>query len=270
VDAAALEASPRLKVVANVAVGYDNIDVDAATERGVVVTNTPDVLTETTAELTLALLLALARRVVEADRYVRAGRFRGWELRQPHLGTDLHGKTLGLFGMGRIGQAVGRRAALGFGLDVRYTARAPKPALDWEYGFRPVDFDTLLRESDFLSLHAPLTPDTRHRFTLAEFERMKPTALLVNAARGPLVKEAALAAALERGLIQGAALDVFEREPEVHPRLKKHDRTVLTPHIGSATERTRRRMCEIAVNNVVAALSGRCPPTALNPQAWSG
>ncbi len=265
VDAALLDAAPSLEIVANVAVGYDNVDVAAATARGVVVSNTPGVLTEATADLTMALLLAAARRLPEADAYTRAGRFQGWELFQPHLGLDVGGQTLGIAGMGRIGRAVARRAALGFDMPILYASRSPVPAVETELGARRVDLETLLRESDFVSLHLPLTPQTHHLIGAPQLALMKPTAILINTARGPIVDEAALVAAIESGVIAGAALDVYEEEPAVHPGLLAlHRHMVLVPHIGSATTRTRERMSLTAAANVVAVLGGGKAPNALN------
>lgn len=265
VDAALLGAAPLLEIVANVAVGYDNVDVAAATARGIVVSNTPGVLTEATADLTMALLLAAARRLPEADAYTRAGRFQGWELFQPHLGLDVGGQTLGIAGMGRIGRAVARRAALGFNMPILYTNRSPVPAVEAELGARRVGLDTLLRESDFVSLHLPLTPETRHLIGAPQLALMKPTAILINTARGPIVDEAALVAALESGALAGAALDVYEEEPALHPGLLAlHRHMVLVPHIGSATTRTRERMSLTAAANVVAVLGGGEAPNAVN------
>ncbi len=262
IDAQVMDAAPKLKIIANTAVGYDNIDVAAATERGIIVTNTPGVLTECTADLTFALLLAAARRIVEADAYMRAGKFAGWELFQPHLGVDVYGKTLGIVGMGRIGTAVARRAALGFNMKILYTANNPKPEIERELGAQFVSLPDLLRQSDFVSIHTPLSAQTRHLFTLAEFHQMQPHAILINTARGPIVKEADLVQALQRGLIGGAGLDVFEEEPIAHPDLAGLPNVVMVPHIGSATTETRRRMAMMAVENVTAVLSGRGP---INP-----
>lgn len=270
IDVALMGKLPRLRVIANVAVGYDNIDLDAATERGIVVTNTPGVLTECAADLTFALLLAVARRVVEADQYVRAGAFKGWELFQPHLGTDVFGKTLGIVGLGRIGTAVARRGALGFGMKVIYADRLQNPDAERELGIERVPFSRLLRESDFISIHTPLSPETRHMFTRQQFMRMKPSSFLINTARGPIIHEGDLVEALQNGTIQGAALDVFEQEPEIHPgllELKQH--VIIVPHIGSASVETRRGMCEMAVSNAIAATHGEMPANALNPEAWS-
>ncbi|MFW6183044.1 MAG: 2-hydroxyacid dehydrogenase [Chloroflexota bacterium] len=270
VDAALIDAAPQLKVIANVAVGYNNVDVAAATERGILVTNTPDVLTETTADLAFALLLAAARRLSEADPYTRAGKYEGWELFQPHLGLDVHGKTLGIVGLGRIGVATARRGALGFGMRVLYHGGSPEPDVVAELGAEEVSLETLLRQSDFVSLHVPLTAETTHMIARRELEMMKPTAILINTARGPVVDEADLVAALKEGLIAGAGLDVFEEEPQLHPELpdlRRH--VVLAPHIGSATTETRRRMSLMAAENAIAVLKGQRPPNAVNEEVYS-
>jgi len=259
VDDALLAACPRLKVVANVAVGYDNIDVAAATRRGVVVTNTPGVLTDATADFAWALLLAVVRRVVEADAYVRAGRFTEWKMLEL-LGGDLAGRTLGIAGFGRIGQAMARRGRA-FGMNVLFTnRRRVSGALEDELGARAVDTATLCASSDVLSLHLPLTAETRHFVGATEFATMKPTAYLINTARGPIVDEAALVDALRSGAIAGAGLDVFEREPVVHPALLTMSNVVLAPHIGSATVATRTKMALIAAANVLAVLEGGAAP----------
>jgi len=264
IDREVLEAGKKLEIVANVAVGYDNIDVEAATELKIMVTNTPGVLTEATADLTFGLVLAVARRIVEGDKLMREGRFSGWEL-DLLLGTDVHGKTLGVVGFGRIGQAVARRAH-GFGMEVLYYNRSPKPEAERELSVEFVPFEELLQRSDFISIHLPLTPETRHLFTAREFKLMKPTAFLINVARGPIVDEEALVQALKAREIAGAALDVFEDEPRVHPGLTKMENVVLTPHIGSAGRETRVRMALMAIENVIAALSGRRPPNLVNPE----
>ena len=262
IDTAVLDAAPHLKIIANVAVGYDNIDVAAAAERGIIVTNTPDVLTETTADLAFALLLAIARRVVAADAYMRAGRYTRFALFPEMLGVDVYGKTLGIVGLGRIGAAVARRGALGFGMKVIYTANSDKATAEETLGARRVTFPELLAESDFISVNVPLTPQTRHMFTLTEFRQMKPSAFIINTVRGPVIKEADLAEALAQGLIRGAALDVFENEPLMHPALAQcRDRLVVTPHIGSASVETRQNMSLLAVRNVLAVLSGKRPLT---------
>jgi glyoxylate reductase len=260
-DATVLEANPHLEVVANVAVGYDNIDVATAARLGIVVTNTPDVLTETTADLALALMLAVARRLPEADAFARSGAWTSWQLRPAQIGLDLHGKTLGLFGMGRIGRAVARRAVHGFGMRLRYTSRSPLPAEDEQsLGATRVPLDELLRSADVVSLHAPLTQQTRHVIGAEQLAAMRPTAILVNTARGPLVDEKALADALAQGRLWGAGLDVFEREPRIESGLLAlPERVVLAPHVGSATTETRMRMAEMAVSDARAVLEGRPP-----------
>lgn len=269
VDGALLEAAPRLRVVSNVAVGYDNVDVQAATRRGVVVTNTPDVLTETTADLTWALLLAAARRVVEADRFTRAGRWKAWGL-ELLLGQDVYGRTLGVIGMGRIGRAVARRAA-GFRMRVLYTSRTRNEALEQELGVEWRTLDDLLGEADFVTIHTPLTPETRHLLGRDQLRRMKPTAVLVNTARGAVVDEEALVQALRERWIWAAGLDVFEQEPlPANSPLCSLDNVVLAPHIGSASFVTRARMAEMAAENCVAVLSGRRPPNPVNPEVLRG
>jgi glyoxylate reductase len=249
-----------------VAVGYDNIDVRAATERGVMVTNTPGVLTETTADLTFALLLSAARRIPEADRYSRKGEFEPWELMQPHLGVDVYGKTLGIVGMGRIGRAVARR---GKGFDMRilyYDARRDEEA-ERELGAKFTSFDELLRESDFVSIHVPLAEETKGMFGAKEFEKMKRNAILINAARGGIVDEDALAEALKQGKILGAAIDTHQMEPKVHPELAKIERhVVLAPHLGSASGETRLKMALMAAENMIAGLKGERPPNLVNPE----
>ena len=266
IDAPLLAACPDLKVVANVAVGFNNIDVAEATKRGVVVTNTPDVLTETTADFAWTLLMATARRVVEADRYVREGKFTQWEF-MLLWGGDIHGKTLGIIGFGRIGRAMARRAR-GFDMRVLYQdAVAADPATERELRATRTDTATLLRESDFVTLHTPLLPETRHLINAQSLKTMKKTAYLVNASRGPVVDEAALAQALKEGWIAGAGIDVFEREPEVHPGLMGLPNAVLAPHIASASSDTRLKMANLAVDNCLAVLEGKTPPTPVNPEA---
>lgn len=250
---------PQLRIVANVAVGYNNVDVVAAEMRGVMVTNTPDVLTEATADLTWALILATARRLVEGVDLVRSGRWTGWHPEQL-LGMELRGRTLGLLGAGRIGQAVGKRA-LAFGLRVIYTARTRKPEFEQQVGATRVDFKQLLAESDILSLHVPVTPETKGIINTDALALMKRSAILINTSRGDLIREGPLAVALEEGLLGGAGLDVYTDEPAIHPRLRAAPRTVLLPHIGSATEETRRQMAAIAVANVQAVLNGKPPLT---------
>jgi lactate dehydrogenase-like 2-hydroxyacid dehydrogenase len=260
VDDELLAACPGLKVVANVAVGYNNVDVPAARRRGVIVTNTPDVLTETTADFAWALLMAAARRVVEADRYARSGEWTTWKW-DLLWGADVHGKTLGIVGFGRIGRAIARRA-LGFGMRVLYhdSVRADA-AVERELRATATDVETLLREADFVSLHTLLTPETRHLIDERTLRLMKPTAILVNAARGPVVDEAALVRALTEGWIAGAGLDVFEQEPVIHPGLLRLPNVTLAPHIGSASRDTRIAMALLAVRNCLAVLEGKPPLT---------
>jgi glyoxylate reductase len=266
VDAALLERAPRLRVVANAVVGYEHVDLAACAARGIAVTNTPDVLTEATADLAWALVLATVRRLPQAERSLRAGEFHGWGFRD-YLGGDLYGATLGIFGMGRIGRAVARRAAAS-GMRVIYHARRPLSPEDERAAgdARYVDLASLLSESDVLSLHAPLTPETRHVLDADALARMRPTAYVVNTGRGPLVDEAALAAALREGRLAGAGLDVYEHEPRVHPDLLSLDNVVLLPHIGSATRGTRTRMAMLAARNAHAVLSGRPPLTPVGPR----
>ena len=265
VDTELLDAAgPNLRIVANVAVGYDNIDLPACTARRVAVTNTPGVLDETTADLAWALLMAVARRVVEGDRLARSGAWRQWNLDQL-CGTDVWGKTLGIIGFGRIGRAVARRAK-GFQMRIIYSSTTRAPAeVENELGAEYATRDEVLARADFLSLHVPLKPETRGLMGAAEFAKMKPTAFLINTTRGPVVQEAALVAALEQGKIAGAALDVYEREPLISDGLRR-DNVVLTPHIGSASLETRTRMAMIAVENVAAFFAGKRPPTILNPE----
>ncbi len=267
VDAEVLAAGPKLRVVANVAVGFDNVDVAAATARGIAVTNTPGVLDDSTADFTWALLMAVARRVVEGDRFVREGKWKGWDL-MLLLGADVHRKTLGIFGLGRIGRKVAERAR-GFGMRVLYhdAARAPLQ-LERELGVEWAEKEQLLREADFVTLHVPLLPATRHLIGARELATMKPTAYLINAARGPVVNEAALVEALERKRIAGAALDVFENEPQVHPKLMAMSNVVLAPHIASASVETRTRMAVMAAENVVAVLEGKRPANLVNAEVY--
>jgi len=266
VDEELLAACPDLKVAANVAVGFNNIDVAAATRRGVVVTNTPDVLTETTADFAWTLLMGTARRLVEADRYVREGKFKQWEFMLLN-GGDIHGKTLGIVGFGRIGRGMARRAQ-GFWMRVLYQdAVAADAATERELQATRTDIATLLRESDFVTLHTPLLPETRHLINAQSLKTMKKTAYLINAARGPVVDEAALAQALKEGWIAGAGLDVFEEEPKIHPGLLGLSNVVLAPHIASASGDTRLEMANLAVDNCLAVLEGKTPPTPVNLDA---
>src|SRR5215211_4035599 len=251
-----------LRVVANMAVGYDNVDVEAAEERGVVVTNTPGVLDETTADVAFMLLLAAARRLGEGERLLRAGRWEWWGPKQL-MGPDVWGKRLGIVGFGRIGQAVASRAK-GFGMEILYHNRSRKEEAEQELGTRYVELDELLETADFVSVHTPLSDETHHLIGATELGRMKPEAVLVNTSRGPVVDEAALADALADARIFAAGLDVYEEEPEVHPKLLELENAVLAPHIGSASVETRDRMAVLAAENIVAVLSGEEPTTPVN------
>lgn len=267
IDAAFLQAGAGLKVVANVAAGYDNVDVPAATRQGVVVTNTPGVVTESTADLTWGLLFSIARRIPEADRYIRAGKWKEWRLLLL-LGNDVHGRTLGIVGMGRIGQAVARRAR-GFGMTILYHNRQRLPeALESELGATWVELETLLQSADFVSVHTPLTAATRHFIGEKELRMMRPTAYLINTSRGPVVDEAAVVHALQEQWIAGAGLDVFEQEPEVPQALKDLENVVLLPHIGSASVASRTRMALMAAQSAVAVLQGERPQHVVNPEVY--
>ena len=267
-DGEAMDHAPNLRVIANIAVGFDNIDVPAATARGILVTNTPGILTETTADFTFTLLLAAARRMIESDRFARSGQWKRWKL-DLLLGTDAHHATLGIVGLGRIGQAMARRAR-GFAMPILYSSpRRAAPEVEQELGARHVPLETLLRESDFVSLHVPFKPDTRHLIGAPQLALMKPTAILINTTRGPVVDEGALVDALREGRIQAAGLDVFEMEPVIHPGLIGLDNVVLAPHSGSGSRQTRLRMVEVAAENLLCALRGETPPNLLNPQALS-
>jgi glyoxylate reductase len=258
-----LRVAPKLRIASNVAVGYDNIDVDACTKRGVVATNTPGVLDETTADFAWTLLMAVARRLAEGEQLARSGNWRGWNLDQL-CGTDVWGKTLGLVGFGRIGRAVARRAS-GFQMKVLYTdAVRASEEIEKSVNAKFCDLNTLLAESDFVSLHVPLLPETRGLLDGPKFYRMKPTSFLINTSRGPVVDEAALVAALEAKKIAGAALDVYENEPFIHPGLKRPN-VVLAPHLASASVETRTKMAVMAAENVVALFKGQMPKNMLNP-----
>jgi glyoxylate reductase len=270
VDAELLAAAgPQLRIVANHAVGFDNIVLEDCTAAGVMATNTPDVLTETTADTAFALIMAAARRIGEGERFLRRREPWIWGPLMM-LGQDVHHKTIGIVGFGRIGQAVARRAR-GFGMRVIYADAVEPPAEATEpLQAERRELDDLLAEADVVSIHTNLTPETRHLFGAEQFRRMKPTAVLVNTSRGPVIDEAALADALEAGEIFAAGLDVFEREPEVHPKLLELENAVVIPHLGSATVDTRNAMGDLAVDNVFAAIDGRRPPTLLNPEAFGG
>jgi glyoxylate reductase len=264
VDAKLLSAAPKLRIAANVAVGFDNIDVAACTKRGVVATNTPGVLDETTADFAWTLLMAVARRLGEGEALARSGNWKGWDLDQL-VGTDVWGKTLGIVGFGRIGKAMARRAR-GFQMKVVYAdAVRAQESMEKELNATYRGMNDLLAESDFISVHVPLLPETRGLFDGTRFHRMKPTAFLINTSRGPVVDEAALVHALESGKIAGAALDVYENEPFIHPGLKRPN-VVLAPHIASASIETRTKMACMAAENVVALFKGQRPANMLNPE----
>jgi lactate dehydrogenase-like 2-hydroxyacid dehydrogenase len=266
-DASMIDKLEGVRVIANVAVGFDNIDVPAATRKGILVTNTPDVLTDTTADFAFALLMAAARRVVEGHEFVHSGQWRTWII-DLLVGQDIHHRTLGIFGMGRIGQAMARRAS-GFSMRILYND-AVRAAEETEraLGLTFVPAGQLLRESDFVSLHVPLLPETRQLIGAEQLRMMKPTAILVNTSRGPVIDEQALVHALAANTIAGAGLDVFEAEPQVNSGLLKLRNVVLAPHIASASVDTRRKMSLMAAENAIAALEGRRPANLLNPDAW--
>jgi len=266
IDAEVFNAAPKLKIVAQMAVGFDNIDVKEATKRGIYVTNTPEVLTDTTADFAWALLMAVARRIVEADKYVRTGKWKvGWH---PNMivGRDVYGATIGIVGAGRIGQAVAQRAK-GFDMKILYHDVIPRPEMEKELGAKRVDPDTLLRESDFVSIHVPLMKETYHLIDAQKLKLMKRTAYLINNSRGPVVDEKALYEALKEGRIAGAGLDVFEQEPTpVNNPLLKLDNIVIAPHISSASHETRSQMAEMVAENLIAFFEGRKPPNLINPE----
>ena len=267
VDKNIIDLCPDLKIVSNSGVGYENVDIAYATGKGIFVTNTPNVLTETTADMAWALILSVGRRIVEADAYVRGGKFTCWKPALM-LGMNIHGKTLGVFGMGRIGAAVARRAA-GFNMKVIYNNRGRNKQAEKVTGARFVDFPTLLKESDYIVVTAPLTTETKGRFGLPEFRRMKRDSVIINIGRGPVIKEAELAEAIKQGLIWGAGLDVFENEPEVDPELLKQKNVVLAPHMASASWETREEMIDMAVSSVELALSGGVPLHLVNSEVLS-
>lgn len=267
IDGALLEACPRLRAVCNLAVGYNNMDLGACTARGILATNAPDVLNETTADLAFALIMAAGRRITESERWLRGGHWQGWKVDQ-FLGQDIHEATLGIVGMGRIGQAIARRGR-GFDMTVLYNNRSRvPPELEAALCARRVDLHDLLRESDFVCLALPYTPESHHLIGERELGLMKRTAMLVNIARGGIVDDAALIAALGARRIAGAGLDVFEGEPALNPAFLELDNVALTPHIGSASRKTRLAMGMTAAGNLIAALAGERPPNLLNPDVW--
>jgi lactate dehydrogenase-like 2-hydroxyacid dehydrogenase len=265
IDAEVINANPNLKGISNYAVGYNNIAVEAATKAGIPVCNTPGVLTETTADMAWALLFAAARRVVEADRFTRAGKFKGWAP-MLFLGNDIFGKTLGIVGAGRIGQAVAKRAR-GFEMPVLYTDKTSNKYLEEELGAKRVEVDELLQSSDFVSLHVPLTPKTRHLIAKKQLQKMKKTAILINTSRGAVVKESDLLKALQNNTIAAAGLDVYEAEPELQPGLAENQKVVVTPHIASASIETRTKMGLMAAKNAWQMWQGEKPENIVNPRA---
>lgn len=262
IDAEVMDAEPKLKMIANYAVGYDNINLKAATQRKIPISNTPEVLTNATAELAWALLFSVARRVVEGDKFCRRGKYKGWGP-MLMLGTDLKGKTLGVVGAGRIGTAFALKGK-GFGLKVLYTDLGKNKLVEKELGAKRVELKELLKTSDFISLHTTLNPETKHLIGEQELRLMKPTAILINTSRGPILDEKALARGLKERWIRGAGLDVYENEPAIEPELLGLDNVVLLPHLGSATEETRTRMAMVAAENLVAGLQGKIPPNCVN------
>lgn len=262
-DKDVIDAGKQLKVIACMAVGYNNVDVEHATRKGIMVTNTPGVLTDTTADLTWSLLMAISRRIVEGDSFIRAGKYKKWRP-QMLLGSDIYGKTIGIIGFGRIGQQVAKRAS-GFDMKVLYYDVVPISAeIEKKYNATRVEIDTLLKESDYVTLHTLLTEETRHLINEQRLSLMKSKAYLINASRGPVVDEKALVKALQKKQIAGAALDVYENEPKLTPGLAELDNVVLLPHLGSATLETRNKMAEMAADNAIAALSGETPPNLVN------
>jgi len=262
IDKEIIEAGSDLKIISNYAVGFNNVDVESATKSSIWVSNTPGVLTDTTADMAWALMFAVGRRIVEADKFLRAGKYHGWSATML-LGGDISGKTLGIIGVGRIGAAVAKRA-IGFNMRVLYSDVRANKELERETGAEHVSMDTLLKESDFVSVHVPLMPETTHLISVRSLGMMKPTAYLINTSRGPVVNEAALVEALRDNVIAGAGLDVFENEPEVNPGLLELDNVVITPHVASGSVETRTKMAIMAAENILAALDGKTPPNAVN------
>lgn len=267
-DAQLLDLAPKLKVVSSVSVGVDNYDIDDLTRRGILLTNTPDVLTETTADTGFALIMATARRVVELATMVRNGQWTQ-NIGPTHFGTDVHGKTLGIVGMGRIGEAVAQRGHFGFGMPVLYHSHSPKPAVEARFNAQYRSLDALLQEADFVCLTVPLTAETEGLIGAEQFARMRPDTIFINIARGKVVDEQAMIHALQTGQIRAAGLDVFEREPvQADSPLLQLDNVVATPHMGSATHETREAMARCAVENMISALNGERPKDLVNPSAW--
>jgi len=264
IDKELIDKYPNLKVISNYAVGFNNIDIDAATAKGIPVTNTPGVLTETTADMAFTLLCSIARRVVEADKFARAGKFKGWAPMM-FLGNDIHGKTLGIIGLGRIGHEIAKRAK-GFNMKIVYTDPQEDKKFEEEYDAKKLSQEDLLKEADFVSLHVPLLDSTHHLMAEKEFEMMKDTAYVINTARGPVIKEEALVDALKEGKIAGAALDVFEEEPKIHPGLIELDNAIIVPHIASASKETRGKMAELAAKNMINIFEGKEPLSIVNPE----
>lgn len=266
IDASVLDAATGVQIIANYAVGYNNIDISEATRRGIAVTNTPGVLTDATADIAWALLMSAARRIVESDRFTRDRKFECWAP-MLFLGADIAGRTLGIVGAGRIGTAVAERAK-GFRMKILYCNHHSNPEFEAKFHAEFRSLDDLLKESDFVSLHCPLTPETRHLIGARELSLMQPHAILINTARGPVVDEAALVTALKEKRIAAAGMDVYEEEPVIHPGLFELENAVLLPHIGSATIETRGKMATIAAQNIVAYFNGQKPPTLVNPEVW--
>ena len=260
-----IEAYPKLKVISNYAVGFNNIDVDAATEKNIPVTNTPGVLTETTADLAFTLITAIARRIVEADKYAREGKFKGWAPMM-FLGQDVYKKKLGIIGLGRIGHALAKRAHNGFDMEILYADPNPDEDFEKEYNATHLTKEELLKQADFVSIHVPLLEETRHLIAEEELEMMKETAYLINTARGEIIKEDALANALKENKIAGAALDVFEEEPKIHSDLKDLNNVIIVPHIGSASKETRGKMAEMAAKNLINIFEGEKPLSIVNEE----
>lgn len=263
-----LDQLPKLKAISTFSVGFNHIDISECTRRGIGVGHTPDVLTAATAELAMALIFAVARRVIEGDRLVRDGRWRGWEP-VDFLGLPVTGKTLGIVGAGRIGGRVARMAAGGFDMPILYTARTAKPDLERDCNAQRAELEDILKHADFVSIHAPLTDETHHMIGRTQLQMMKPTAILVNTSRGALIDESALVQALKDGIIAGCGLDVYENEPQLAPGLAELPNVVLLPHIGSATMETRSKMAMMAVDNLLAAADGKKPPHCVNPEIYS-